>query len=166
MSDERNGPETSSDGLTIGQVAQRTGLSVDTLRYYERIGLTPHVARNSAGRRRYSELDVAFLEFARHMRATGMSLEMLSRYVALMKRGIHTVPERLAMLESHAADVEARLRALQLSLDFLRLTISLYRAVEIREGGTDQPETRIPTWSRLHLERPVVHRARGRKRES
>ena len=120
--------------MTIGQVAKRTGLSVDALRYYERIGLTPGLARTEGGQRIYSEADLAFLEFAQHMRATGMPLDDLCTYVELMKRGIGTTPQRKALLERHAAAVEERIAELQRSLDVVRMTVAWYRAIEAREG--------------------------------
>lgn len=125
---------TNRAAMTIGEVARRTGLSVDTLRYYERIGLTPSLARTRGRHRVYSEADVAFLEFAQRMRATGMPLDDLCTYVRLMKRGIGTTSERLAMLERHAAQLTARIDELQRSLEMLRMTMALYRAVEAREG--------------------------------
>lgn len=153
-----------ADGSTIGEVAERTGLTVDTLRYYERIGLTPNVARTASGRRRYSEQDIAFLEFAQHMRATGMSLDALCRFVAAMRCGTQTVPERLAILEQHAAGIEARVAELRRSLDFLRLTISLYRAVDMREGRPAPLDPQLSTWSRLHLGAAASPRRHGPKR--
>jgi DNA-binding transcriptional MerR regulator len=86
----------------------------------------------------YNDQDLAFLEFAQKMRATGMPLEALSRYVALMKRGIETVPERRAMLEHYAADVETRLVELQRAQDALRMTISWYQAIEAREADATE----------------------------
>ena len=120
---------------SIGQISTKTGISIDTLRYYERVGLTPNIARTAGGQRVYSEQDLAFLEFAQKMRATGMPLEALARYVALVKLGIDTIPERRAMLESYAAGVEAHIAELQRAQDALRMTISWYRAVEARETG-------------------------------
>lgn len=122
-------------GFSIGAVSKRTGISIDTLRFYERVGLTPNIERTAGGQRVYSDQDLAFLEFAQKMRATGMPLEALSRYVALMKRGIETVPERRAMLEHYAADVETRLVELRRAQDALRMTISWYQAIEAREAG-------------------------------
>lgn len=123
-------------GYSIGAVSKRTGISIDTLRFYERVGLTPNIERTPGGQRVYNDQDLAFLEFAQKMRATGMPLEALSRYVALMKRGIETVPERRAMLQQYAADVEARLAELEKAQDALRMTISWYQAIEAREKST------------------------------
>jgi DNA-binding transcriptional MerR regulator len=127
-------------GYSIGEVAKRTGISIDTLRFYERVGLTPNIARTAGGQRQYSDQDLAFLEFAQKMRTTGMPLEALARYVELMKRGIATVPQRRAMLEEYATGVDDRIAALQRAQDALRMTISWYRAIEAREtANTDPP---------------------------
>lgn len=127
-------------GFSIGAVSKRTGISIDTLRFYERVGLTPNIERTAGGQRVYNDQDLAFLEFAQKMRATGMPLDALARYVALMKRGIETVPERRAMLEHYAADVETRLAELRRAQDALHMTISWYQAIETREA--DAPERR------------------------
>ena len=120
-------------GYSIGAVSKRTGISIDTLRFYERVGLTPDIERTAGGQRVYNDQDLAFLEFAQKMRATGMPLETLARYVALMKRGIETIPERRAMLESFAAGVEAHIDELQRAQEALRLQITWYQAIETRE---------------------------------
>ncbi len=125
-------------GYSIGAVSKRTGISIDTLRFYERVGLTPDIERTAGGQRLYNDQDLAFLEFAQKMRATGMTLDALSRYVALMKRGIETVPERRAMLEAYSGDVTARIADLQRAQDALQMTISWYQAIEARETKADR----------------------------
>lgn len=122
-------------GFAIGAVSKRTGISIDTLRFYERVGLTPNIERTAGGQRMYNDQDLAFLEFAQKMRATGMPLEALAKYVALMKRGIETIPERRAMLERYAVDVDARITELQKAQDALRMAISWYQAIESRENA-------------------------------
>jgi len=87
----------------------RTGVSIDTLRYYEREGLIANVARADSGHRRYDADDVLWVEVLRCLRQTGMSIEQLRHYCDLGSQGDHTKPERRRMLEEHRALVEAQI---------------------------------------------------------
>src|SRR3569833_2773000 len=96
---------------TPGQVAEKTGFSLDTLRYYERIGLLS-VARTPGGQRQYGDDDIGWLHILRCLRDTGMPIQRMREYAEL-SRDDQTVPERIALLEEHDREVEERLAALQ-----------------------------------------------------
>jgi DNA-binding transcriptional MerR regulator len=83
------------------EVADKTGFSLDTLRYYEKIGLLVSVARSSGGRRVFTEDDVAWLGILQCLRETGMPIASMLRYAELARRGDHTIAERLGLLEDH-----------------------------------------------------------------
>ncbi|MEU5935113.1 MerR family transcriptional regulator [Micromonospora sp. NPDC047187] len=86
-------------GLSIGQVAQRTGLSVHTLRLYERKGLlASEVRRDGSGRRVYSARDVEWLANCVKFRASGMPLTTISRLAQLVREGSGNEAERLTLL--------------------------------------------------------------------
>lgn len=104
------------EGLTIGEAAQQLNLSEDTLRYYERAGLTPPVERSSSGHRRYSEEDLRWFTFVIRMRATGMPIDTLQRYAALTREGEHTAAIRRAILEDHRSKVRAQIEELHAAL--------------------------------------------------
>lgn len=104
------------EGLTIGEAAQQLNLSEDTLRYYERAGLTPPVERSSSGHRRYSEEDLRWFTFVIRMRATGMPIDTLQRYAALTREGEHTAAVRRAILEEHRSKVRAQIEELHAAL--------------------------------------------------
>jgi DNA-binding transcriptional MerR regulator len=112
-------------------MAERTGVSAHTLRYYERIGLLD-VPRDAAGHRRYGAGDYARVVFLSRLRMTGMPIRALQRYVALAGEGEGTVPERLAMLEEHRDAVRAQLQELVLALETVEFKIASY-------GGTCAP---------------------------
>ena len=114
--------------LTPAEMAERTGVSIDTLRYYEREGLLVNVARAGSGHRRYSEDDVLWVEVFRCLRQTGMTIEQLRHYCELGKQGTHTVPERLRQLLAHRHTVETQLTALQHALGLIDHKIDFYRA--------------------------------------
>ncbi|SEP93799.1 DNA-binding transcriptional regulator, MerR family [Lentzea xinjiangensis] len=115
---------------SIAQAAQRSGLSIDTLRYYERIGLVDPPARDSGGRRSYSDEDLGWLAFVTRLRTTGMPIRMMREFAQLRHRGDHTAGRRKQILVEHRADVRARIAELQTCLEVLDYKIDHYAAVE------------------------------------
>ena len=85
--------------MNIKKVNEQTGISADTIRYYERIGLLPRVRRNKSGVRDFSEQDIAALEFIRCFRSAGISVESLIEYMSLVKEGEGTEKARMKILE-------------------------------------------------------------------
>ncbi|MFT8358800.1 MerR family transcriptional regulator [Bifidobacterium aquikefiri] len=98
---------------SIGEVRALTALSIDTLRYYEKIGLIDHIARDASGHRIYSDLDVERIRFVRRLRATGMPVSQIIHYVQLRAQGPNTADSRLHMLLDH----RERLIRMQQELD-------------------------------------------------
>ena len=116
-------------GITIGEAAQRTGLSVDTLRYYERAGLIEPVRREPNGRR-YEEIDLLWLAFLRRLRATGMPIAQMRRFARLRDAGDATAGERRELLEAHARMVRERLADLSENLEIVERKIAHFRGLE------------------------------------
>ena len=73
--------------MKIAEVSEQFGLSIDTLRYYERVGLIPPVNRNESGIRDYNELDLRRVDFIKCMRSAGLPVEVLIEYVGLVQKG-------------------------------------------------------------------------------
>jgi DNA-binding transcriptional MerR regulator len=113
--------------LSIQQFAARTGLSADTLRYYEKIGLLRHVARDASGFRVYGPRDLEWVGFILRLKDTGMALDDIIRYADLREGGDSTLTARQALLEAHAAKLQARLERDREHLDALQAKIELYR---------------------------------------
>nr|WP_042195777.1 MerR family transcriptional regulator [Kibdelosporangium sp. MJ126-NF4]CEL22216.1 transcriptional regulator, MerR family [Kibdelosporangium sp. MJ126-NF4]CTQ92998.1 transcriptional regulator, MerR family [Kibdelosporangium sp. MJ126-NF4] len=118
----------------IAQAAERSGLSIDTLRYYERIGLVEPPARDSGGRRTYSDEDLAWLGFLTKLRTTGMPIRMMREYAQLRMRGNGTRGRRQQILVDHRQDVLNRIAELQVCLTALNYKIGKYED-EIREAS-------------------------------
>ncbi|KQW87109.1 MerR family transcriptional regulator [Massilia sp. Root418] len=118
--------------LTIQQTAEACGLSVHTLRYYERIGLIKPIPRRSNGHRLYRADDLNWIAFLLRLRATGMSIEEMQRYAQLREQGDlpASVAERKAMLVQHTAAVEAEVKAMQETLAYLHQKIAIYATLE------------------------------------
>lgn len=121
---------------TISEVEARTGLTQHTLRWYERIGLMPHVDRSHSGQRRFTDKDLDWLSFVGKLRATGMSVADMVRYAELVREGKHTVDERRELLERTRRDVRARLAELTDALEVLDFKINMYAMNTIGTTGT------------------------------
>ncbi len=115
------------DQLTISDVAERTGLTNHTLRYYERAGLLNGVGRNDSGHRRYSNADVDWVVLVTRLRATGMPIRKIRRYAELVRAGAGNEAERLELLEAHRAEVVAKIDELQHNLELVDYKLGLYR---------------------------------------
>lgn len=117
---------TQTDELTIQEVAEATGLSVHTLRYYGRIGLIHSIGRAENTHRRYSMDDVGWIEFLKKLRAIGMPIHQMQRYAELQRQGDDTLPERLDMLRELQQSVEAHIAELQEHLKLIHYKIEIY----------------------------------------
>jgi DNA-binding transcriptional MerR regulator len=130
----RPGPQA---GLSIAEAARRTGVSVHTLRYYERAGLiVTAVDRTSGGRRRYQQLDLDWIVICTRLRATGMPIRTIRRYAELVSAGPGNEQERLALLEAHRAEVTARLARTRENLKLIDHKIDVYRG-RLTAGDAD-----------------------------
>lgn len=112
--------------LKIGEIARRSGMSVDTLRYYEKIGLLPRIGRDDAGRRSYPDEMLKWLEFVGRLKATDMPVREMCRYAQLRAEGDSTGPERRALLAAHREVIRARIAVLQENLAVLDQKIEFY----------------------------------------
>ncbi len=99
--------------LTIAEVSERTKLSTDTLRYYEKAGLIERVGRTTGNQRRYASADLAWLEFLLRLRETGMSIADMQRFARLRAAGDQTIPDRITLLHDHAQVLDSHIGALQ-----------------------------------------------------
>lgn len=100
--------------MTIREIAAKTNMSTDTLRYYERIGLLPPVPRNAAGIRNYDEYFVNFINFIKKLKASGMSLEHIIFYIRLAEMGDATIQERKKLLAEARETLLDKINSLQL----------------------------------------------------
>lgn len=119
---------------TPAEAAAISGFSLDTLRYYEREGILPPVARTAGGHRAYSEADVGTLGFLKCLRETGMPIERLRRYGELC-RDEATLPDRVALLEEHAEAVERELDTLRAQQARLDEKLAWYRGELSRQAA-------------------------------
>lgn len=112
--------------MTISEVSKQYGLSADTLRYYERIGLIPPVPRTKGGVRDYGEESCGWIELMKCMRAAGVQIEALIEYVKLFRQGDSTIAARKSILVDQRDQLLARMAEMQASLDLLNKKIDGY----------------------------------------
>jgi DNA-binding transcriptional MerR regulator len=125
--------DTIQELLTIQEAAERTGLTVHTLRYYERIGLLMPIGRAVNGHRRYSQQDINLIQTLNRWRQTGMPLIDIQRYVKLIQEGDSTAGIRRAMLEAHRQTVVAQIEDLQATLQLIDYKIQNYTNIEQKQ---------------------------------
>ncbi|MFG1964158.1 MerR family transcriptional regulator [Nonomuraea sp. NPDC049028] len=125
------------DILSIGQVAERTGLSIHTLRFYEREGiLHSPVRRGAGGNRVYSEQDIEWLTLCMVLRASDMPLAAIRRYTELVREGAGNEAERLALLRRHREYLITQMANLSECMDLINYKVGVYEDL-IDEGAAD-----------------------------
>jgi DNA-binding transcriptional MerR regulator len=113
--------------LSIGEVAELTGLAPHTLRFYERDGVLPHpVQRTPSGHRVYTEEEVRWLKICKGLRASGMPLAQIRDFIALIKRGEGNEDERVALLREHQANLIAQINELRECFAWIEYKASTY----------------------------------------
>jgi DNA-binding transcriptional MerR regulator len=128
--------------MSIGQVAERTGLSVHALRFYEREGiLVDPVRRAAGGRRIYTEDDVEWLNLCIVLRASGMPLPAIREYTELVRAGDGNERQRLALLRRHQQRVLAQLDQLNKCLDLINFKVGVYEDIVDAVAGAQPGHT-------------------------
>lgn len=121
--------------MQIGEVAKKSGLSIDTLRFYEKIGLIAPPLRDGAGRRVYGADTLDWIGFLEQLNATGMKQADRIRYARLRQQGSSTFTERRQMLEAHREVIRESLRQMKKTMDLMDRKVALYRALEAEVIG-------------------------------
>lgn len=124
--------------MTIKEVSQMYNISADTLRYYEKIGLIDPVTRNASGIRDYQEEDLKRIQFLKCMRLSGLSIEMLTQYLTLLREGEHTIPQRKEILLKQRQEILAKMNELEETLRHLDFKIERYDDVIASDEGKSE----------------------------
>lgn len=112
--------------MTIKEVSEKYGITQDTLRYYERVGMIPPVTRTAGGNRNYTEEDLRWVELARCMRSAGLPIEAMIEYVKLFREGDDTIPARLQLLTKQRERLLEQRRQIDTALNRLAIKIERY----------------------------------------
>ncbi|MCZ4559913.1 MerR family transcriptional regulator [Rhodococcus sp. IEGM 1401] len=120
---------------TIGEVAKAVGLSVHALRFYERKGLLlGSVERTASGRRRYSQIDIDWLRVCTRLRESRMPLADLERFAVLVRDGAGNEADRLALLSTHRARIDAQIAELEQAREIIAWKTDVYEQ-RLRTGN-------------------------------
>jgi DNA-binding transcriptional MerR regulator len=119
------------------QAAEQSGFSLDTLRYYERIGLLDGIGRSGSGHRQFGPDDIEWLGVLRCLRDTGMPIAQMRRYAELARGGQATMAERLSLLIEHDDQVASRIALLQAQRRHLQEKVDWYRSALANGGQRD-----------------------------
>ncbi len=117
--------------MNIKAFSARVGVSVHTIRYYEKIGLLRHIARNASGHRSFAEKDVDWLGFIVRLKDTGMPLAKIKEYASLREAGSSTALERQRLLEQHKDNIKKHIEVQLRHLAALEDKINLYKNKQV-----------------------------------
>ena len=121
---------------TIQEAEREMDIRAHTLRYYEKIGLLHAIQRGENGRRLYSEQDLGWIYWLKLLRESGMSIQMMKRYVEITRAGDHTVDERCAILQEHRHQLHEKIERLQGYLKRLDQKVEFYQGYKARVKET------------------------------
>jgi DNA-binding transcriptional MerR regulator len=125
-----------ADELSIGEMAAASGLSVHTLRYYERIGLIAPIPRLSSGHRRYSRETAERVESLSYLRAAGLSMEDMRIYLGNLDRGDLAAADHAALLSAHARSIGEQIEQLRIRQAYIEAKAAYWQAVADGSGET------------------------------
>lgn len=112
--------------MRISEVSEQCGISSDTLRYYERIGLIPPVNRSENGIRDYNEIDIKRVEFIKCMRSAGLPIETLIEYYRLVQQGEQSIEARKEILIGHRWQLVVKMEEIQKTMDLVDYKLDVY----------------------------------------
>lgn len=112
--------------MQISQLANVTGLSIHTLRYYEKEGILPPVKRSENGIRVYDSEDIEWINFASRLRETGMSIAEMKKFAQLVIQGDESKKECIEMLHQQNTRIKNQMEQLTRSMELINRKIELY----------------------------------------
>ena len=111
---------------TIKQISEMTGLSIPTIRYYDKEGLLPDLQRKESGYRVFSDRDLEAIDLIECFKESGLTIREIRHFMSLVRQGDVTLDERLAIYQMHIARLEEKLTAVQNALEHSRRTLAFY----------------------------------------
>ena len=127
----------------IGEASQATGLTTSALRFYDREGLLPRVARTDGGTRRFTEDDLEWIRYIERLQKSGMPIKEIKEYVRLYMEGDSTIEARRRIVEARRKEVLRQIKDLETTLDFIDYKCWFYE-VAAQTGSCDVPRTMAP----------------------
>ena len=121
-------------GYTIKEVSEKFGITPYTLRYYEKEELIPSILREKNGHRQYSDTDLEWIQIVCCMRATGMSIEYIKKYIDLCLLGENTLPERRQIILCQKEIIENHIKEYKQLLNVVNKKLKHYEECGINHG--------------------------------
>ncbi|NHB59421.1 MerR family transcriptional regulator [Acinetobacter shaoyimingii] len=112
--------------MLISEVVKITGLSIHTLRYYEKEGLLKNIYRNQSGRREYDQRDLDWLIWIKRLKSTGMPLNQIKKFSSLRQQGNQTLNLRQQMLIEHSEVLKQEIQRMNDELNIVNYKIEFY----------------------------------------
>lgn len=112
--------------MTIAEVSKKYNITPDTIRYYEKIGLIPHVPRSKSGIRDFDENSCNWIEFIKCMRSAGLSIDVLTQYISLFKQGNKTAKARKELLVEQRNELLKKQEDINKTIKRLDYKIEIY----------------------------------------
>lgn len=115
--------------MNIKKFSELTNISAHTIRYYEKVGLLKQISRNASGHRCFTQDDIAWVEFIKRLKDTGMPLNIIRKYTELRNSGEQTAELRMQLLQEHTKILEERIAIESSHLEKLKEKIAYYSEV-------------------------------------
>lgn len=115
--------------MTIAEVSKKYKITQDTIRYYEKIGLIPHVPRSKSGIRDFDENSCNWIEFIKCMRSAGLSIDVLTQYISLFKQGNKTAKARKELLVEQRNELLKKQEDINKTIKRLDYKIEIYNDI-------------------------------------
>ena len=112
--------------MLISEFAKRSGVSIHTVRYYEKEGLLKSIHRDASGRRQYEQSDLEWMVWIKRLKSTGMPLVNIKKFADLRLQGDCTLQKRKQMLSDHALYLEKEVDRLNHELEIVRYKVDAY----------------------------------------
>lgn len=116
--------------MRIAEASSRSGLSIDTIRFYEKSEILPKIERGTDGQRRFSAENIDWLTLLYWLRETGMPMKTMHRFATLYQEGDRTIPKRKEILLTHAEHLQKRRADLDRCEEMLAYKLSIYKDYE------------------------------------
>jgi DNA-binding transcriptional MerR regulator len=121
---------------SIGEVSKRLGITVDTIRYYDKENLIPFVKRDNAGRRQFTDNDMHLMEMIMCLKNAGVPVAEIATFVSLRADGDKSLEQRYQLLEDHEKSLKTKISDLQDTLAYLQFKKWYYETAV--DAGTEK----------------------------
>ncbi len=124
--------------MQIQEASIMSGLSIDTIRFYEKLGILPPIERDPSGHRRFTTENIEWMKVLYWLRKTGMPTKIMSRYAHSVHSGDHTIDERIKILRDHQVRLDEKQKELNACQDILDYKLSAY--FQVKEGMKNEQD--------------------------